>query len=767
MQLLFVLCVATSNVDADELKVAAIPEWVADRQLNRRETDMQTSSDEAFDVLLDEQQLRFEPGNSAQFVREVLRANSARAVGLVSTIEIPYIPAYQSINLHYVRIHRDGEVIDKSDSIRVRYLRQGSSEPDELDEFMTVASVLVGGVMVGDVVDYAVSVTGQNPNFDGVYTGRFAYGGMSAQDVYRRVLVPRNTELSIKLHRGHPEPEVRGNSQYDIYVWDVGAVEQTEVEANVPVWYVPLPMAEFSNQLAWSDVSSWALDRFRLPDERSDAVAELASELAAGPDNPRKKLSAALRFVQSNVRYVGPGIGRNGYRPYPPATVLDRLYGDCKDKVALLQALLDSMGIESWPALVNSNGGKLLDGHPPAPTLFDHVVLHARIGESDFWVDPTLPPLPNDDWALLPVHDYGQALVVREGEYTLTSIPRSQMRIELDRARYETVIALDEDQTHSRTALMRWRLRGFSAETVSQTRDFMGDREFARFVRNIDLQDRKNIEVVEPAVVEQNSEAGEVVIQTRYDVSSLVEEYPDRSGAYAFVFPLSKLEHFVDLPPKRQRSAPYALPYPFAIEERIVTELGAQYFQPLATEATVETDHFRFSAVPAWDGESFSITYSYETLADHVAPERYESFRSELEWVLDRQWFSIDVRADAWPVPGTREDDVVAGMSLESFVDTFERENEELGVGVGEPLLTAGEITDVIRGWDRNKVPVSKEILSVYQAVARHQRVPDSMELLTQEKTATFRDGFVDVYWIGLCLRLGDKPGYCLPIRKD
>lgn len=764
---LFILCIAVSAVAADELNVADVPGWVADRRLTDLETGFEEPSDEVLDILIDDRQVIFEPGSSMQFTHGARRANSIRAVGLVSNINVPYIPAYQSLSLHYVRVFRDGEAIDKENSVQVRYTRQDSAEPDELDEFVTVASMLIGGVKAGDVVEYALSVSGRNPNFDGVYAGSFAYGAERARDVYRRVLVPRDTELDIKLHRDHPEPEVMTDGRHDVYEWNVGEVEKTEPEKNVPVWYFPLPTLEFSNQIVWSDVSSWALDRFRLPDQQSDAVTEVASDLAAGLDLPRQKLLAALRFVQSEVRYIGPGIGRNGYRPYSPEKVLDRLYGDCKDKVFLLQALLDSMGIESWSALVNANSGKLLDGRPRAPTLFNHAILHARIGDTDFWVDPTMPPAQNDEWALRPVYEYGRALVIREGENSLTDIPSSPAHAELDRLRYETVIDLERDQSGGPTALMRWRLRGSSAEGVSQTMDFMSDRELEQFVKKTDLQDRTDIAVIEPPETERTPGTGELVIESLYDVSSLVRTLPDVSGAYIFTYPLFKFEEFVDAPPRGERSMPYALPYPFALEEHVVANLGAKFFQPLVFETAVETDHFRYSAVPAWDGESFSVAYSYETRKDHVAPAEYASFRSNLERLLDRQLFAINVRADAWPDPGIDEEDIESGISLTSFVEFFERENEELGIGIGEPAITAEEITDAIQGWDRNKVPVSDEILDVYKAVARHQRVPDSMDLFATTNVPDMRGGSIDVYLVELCFPLPPEMGYCLPIRKN
>jgi transglutaminase-like putative cysteine protease len=50
---------------------------------------------------------------------------------------------------------------------------------------------------------------------------------------------------------------------------------------------------------------------------------------------------------------VSISLGSGGLVPYDAQTTLDNRYGDCKDYVALLEALLDAKGIESSPDLIN------------------------------------------------------------------------------------------------------------------------------------------------------------------------------------------------------------------------------------------------------------------------------------------------------------------------------------------------------------------------------------------------------------------------------
>ena len=64
-----------------------------------------------------------------------------------------------------------------------------------------------------------------------------------------------------------------------------------------------------------------------------------------------------------------------GFVPRPAQAVLEHRYGDCKDHVVLLEALLRAVGIESSPALVNSGAAMKLP-ELAISTPFNHVIVH-------------------------------------------------------------------------------------------------------------------------------------------------------------------------------------------------------------------------------------------------------------------------------------------------------------------------------------------------------------------------------------------------------
>ncbi|MEI6538128.1 MAG: hypothetical protein WCO86_01185, partial [Planctomycetota bacterium] len=80
-------------------------------------------------------------------------------------------------------------------------------------------------------------------------------------------------------------------------------------------------------------------------------------------------------WVARNIRYVAVYAGAGGFVPHDSQSILDNRYGDCKDHVVMLEALLSAVGIDSSPALINANGAFTLPSLP-VPDPFDHVITY-------------------------------------------------------------------------------------------------------------------------------------------------------------------------------------------------------------------------------------------------------------------------------------------------------------------------------------------------------------------------------------------------------
>jgi transglutaminase-like putative cysteine protease len=109
--------------------------------------------------------------------------------------------------------------------------------------------------------------------------------------------------------------------------------------------------------------------------EPTPAIRALAQELTAGAATERDKVRRLYNWVSRHIRYVSLEIGAGGYIPHAAQSILDNRYGDCKDHVVLLEALLRAVDIASTPALVNLGRAMRL----PELTLltpFNHVITY-------------------------------------------------------------------------------------------------------------------------------------------------------------------------------------------------------------------------------------------------------------------------------------------------------------------------------------------------------------------------------------------------------
>jgi len=139
----------------------------------------------------------------------------------------------------------------------------------------------------------------------------------------------------------------------------------------------------------WGAVDAWYQGLFGPQSESTSTVRIRAQEILKDVGSRRDRIARVLRLVETEIRYVGIEFGIGAYRPRPAESTLAQGQGDCKDMTALMVALLNAMGIESYPALVRpSDQGRFISDHP-SPGQFSHVLLYVPDPDGDLWLDAT------------------------------------------------------------------------------------------------------------------------------------------------------------------------------------------------------------------------------------------------------------------------------------------------------------------------------------------------------------------------------------------
>jgi hypothetical protein len=115
-------------------------------------------------------------------------------------------------------------------------------------------------------------------------------------------------------------------------------------------------------------------------------ISLLADEITRGIVDKKAQAIAIDAWMKKHIRYVAVYLAVGRVVPNEAAAVLHNKYGDCKDKVTLMSALLAAKSIASEAALINLGNAYTLPD-PPTLTVLNHVIVY--LPDFDVYDDPT------------------------------------------------------------------------------------------------------------------------------------------------------------------------------------------------------------------------------------------------------------------------------------------------------------------------------------------------------------------------------------------
>jgi hypothetical protein len=263
------------------------------------------------------------------------------------------------------------------------------------------------------------------------------------------IIAPSSLKLhfqSVGLKGGVASPGKTGLATYT-YTLNNIPPQATEQDSVDPDDYSPsLAITTFAN---WSAVGAAYENRAADKAKITPAVQHLADQITAGITDPYARAKALYDWVSRNIRYVSVDIGDSGYVPNAADDIIAAGYGDCKDHVTLLKALLAASGIPSSGTLVNWDSAY-------APTQiampeFNHIITY--IPQFNLFVDSTAQFAP---FGTLPALERGkQALITGAPGIVsrVVTLPLSQPAAP-DAARMDTHETLAPDGSVSGTAMI-------------------------------------------------------------------------------------------------------------------------------------------------------------------------------------------------------------------------------------------------------------------------------------------------------------------------
>lgn len=564
--LTFILCLATqflfattpstpnknvSKAASNFVRSAPLPKWT--QPLAEIPT---AKHDDTVVVRLAETQAWVGP-NPAVMYNSAIQVNGKSALGNIGQFGISYVPAYQKLLLHRVALLRGKDIIDRTASVNTRLLEREAGLENGVYGGATTVQLLLEDVHVGDTLWLTYTVEGINPVFGSLWSDTFEWD--SANPVESRkltILHPKNRPLQWRtlgdFKSDEVKPVIEQIGTNERLVFSEQGMEALDYEVSTPSNYIShrrLHLSEYNN---WHDVAVWAHALFpQVP--ATPATMALTRKFAQQGDR-LAQASAALHWVQDEIRYFSMSMGENSHRPQRPEVVLKLRYGDCKDKSYLLVSLLRELGIKATPVLVNARSpllpGKLL----PTPNQFDHVIVQIEIDGNLYNVDPTRTSEKGLLSTLTPALPGGQGLIVDPTSMALSTLSESTMSAPfLERFEKISVDALDGNAILELRKIYRRRY----AEYARLSLPSMSGTELRKHILEQYEKQYPGISLIETPTLKDSDDGTNFELTAKF---KLIKPVSHKDGLYSIEFDSKVVDDTLGIPPKLIRNFPFELP---------------------------------------------------------------------------------------------------------------------------------------------------------------------------------------------------------------
>ncbi len=557
----------------------------------------------------------------------------------LSETRVDFDPAYESLTFHFVRIYRNGQMLDRLQMDQVSTIQMEQRADRHMYDGALSAMIFVEDLRVGDFLEVAYTIKGINPVVKGHTAEILHLNSMFPMDaMFHRIILPMGFKGQINYLNAAVKPEVSTSNGYQVLDWVGHDMELIDYEDNMPSEYNPYQTVEISDFVTWNEVAKHVATFFAKIDWGGATITRFADSLLQTHPQPEDAALAALRFVQDDIRYLGMEGGINGYQPHASAQTLRQRFGDCKDKSLLLVGILRALHLEAWPVLVNTIDRAEVPKKLPTPFSFDHCIVKMRLADSTLWLDPTIS---NQGGSLR--HNshpnYAAGLVIGDADSAMQTIQRFP---------YGKGIKITEDwgltaAGEQVTLRVQTVYQGFEADNIryqfrsSSSNDLQKD-----YLAYVASNYGKVEPVGEPQITDDRI-ANRLVTTEEYKLLNPWLRTGGQDGKYYFDIYPSLFSDYIKEIGQVKRKHPWALEFPLKLETTVVIHLPKKVLiLPEKQEISAKQFAFTCTLTPDNYQKNLTVKFSFETKAGRVEPKDFEVFAEKFTKVRRKMSFRID-----------------------------------------------------------------------------------------------------------------------------
>lgn len=592
---------------------------------------VESSENDPYRVILDNTAVALQDdGTTKRYRQLVLQALNDTGVRALDAYPVQYAFGEQWVRVLKARVHHpDGGTEDARIRNRDPQVREGEYP------VWSTAWIDVPPLRAGSVLEIEYLQEDLKQSFFGDYFGDTVVFSQRVPVERARYTLSAPAGKALYFHRRglDVEPTETTKDGRRTWQWEVRNPAKINEEVAMP------PITEIGASLQvstfrdWDAFARWYHHLIRKQFESSDAIRAKVAELTEGLESEQEKIRAIYEFVVTEVRYIAWEFGVHGFKPYKASTIFDRRFGDCKDKATLICTMLDELGIDAYPVLVEGTRQREIEDFTlPLVSHFNHCIAYIpsmeNEGSAGSFVDGTAEHHP---FGTLPEMDYGaKVLVVKDDGSDIVDIPWN--RPEERQIDEEMTVTLEDDG--SARVVKIDRLTGEFATSVRAAFEIEGERKVQ--LERILAQRYPGVKVdrVETSALDDLS--APVWIRIEFSVPKYLEKaadglkLPELIDLFAST---SSVERWIS---REERQWALSLGNPMRSRLRVRVDLPPSLrvaATPDAVDRTTDFGQFRFDTQR--DGRRLSIEQDFTVSSPRVPAAEYATFRELIESVLE------------------------------------------------------------------------------------------------------------------------------------
>ena len=433
------------------------------------------------------------------------------------------------------------------------------------------------------------------------------------------VSVPADLDIRYKPQNISLSPTIASTSKNKIYTWEVknlAAIKYQGGSVSYESSYPAILIApnKFSmdghegDLSSWNTFGKWYAQLSKGSVELPAKTVSFLQDMVKNAKNKNEKIDILYNYLQSNFRYVSIQLGIGGFRPFNASFVDEKKYGDCKALSNYMSAMLNAVGIVSYPALINAEYNRQAVDPSFPHNSFNHVILCVPENKDTTWLECTSNT--TEPGILGNFTENRNALLITPEGGVLVPTPKSKPSENV--FNLTTKITLDEDATGESESVLKTRGE-FKEEIIHYLSDQKKDDQKNYLVRRLGFLQPDNFELdCDP----KNDSA-------RTTFKLIIEKVPEfTAGSKMFLNPRIYKIWNEALPTAEGRTKSYYFEFPYIKTDTTIYQLPENYtVDNLPKERDIKFDYGTFTTHYIYDDKANTITTTaYLRLNQNVIP---------------------------------------------------------------------------------------------------------------------------------------------------